>query len=93
VETSAVGLMDFGDGRSALLDYSIDYGPRAWYELQGTHGTITVRNAWAMRAEDGVLTVLTADGVREHRVPAVRPLRWPIRGSRRPKEPGGRSPQ
>jgi D-xylose 1-dehydrogenase (NADP+, D-xylono-1,5-lactone-forming) len=71
VETSAVGLMDFGDGRSAVLDYSIDYGPRAWYELQGTHGTITVRNAWAMRAEDGVLTVLTADGVREHRVPAV----------------------
>ncbi|MEV7597068.1 Gfo/Idh/MocA family oxidoreductase [Kitasatospora sp. NPDC089797] len=70
VETSATGWMDFGDGRAAVIDYSIDYGPRAWYELQGTRGTITVRNAWAMAGEDGVVTVRTADGARTETVPA-----------------------
>ncbi|WP_327048348.1 Gfo/Idh/MocA family oxidoreductase [Microbispora sp. NBC_01189] len=71
VETSAVATMDFGDGRSAVIDYSIDYGPRAWYELQGTQGTITVRNAWAMADEDGEITVLTADGVHHETIPAA----------------------
>ncbi|MFC5721271.1 Gfo/Idh/MocA family protein [Streptomyces gamaensis] len=71
VDTSAVATMDFGDGRAAVVDYSIDYGPRAAYELQGTHGTLSVRNAWAMSGEDGHLTVLTADGVREETVPAA----------------------
>ncbi|MFE4604633.1 Gfo/Idh/MocA family protein [Kitasatospora indigofera] len=71
VETSAFGWMDFGEGRGAVLDWSIDYGPRAWYELQGTSGTISVRNAWAMSGEDGVLTVRTADGVRTETVPAA----------------------
>ncbi|GAB2712427.1 Gfo/Idh/MocA family protein [Kitasatospora kifunensis] len=70
VETSATGWMDFGGGRAAVLDYSIDYGPRAWYELQGTRGTITVHNAWAMAGENGVVTVRTADGVRTETVPA-----------------------
>ncbi|MEU0718730.1 Gfo/Idh/MocA family oxidoreductase [Streptomyces lavendulocolor] len=71
VETSAVATMDFGEGRSAVVDYSIDYGPRAAYELQGTRGTVMVRNAWAMSGEDGVVTVLTHDGVREETVPAA----------------------
>jgi xylose dehydrogenase (NAD/NADP) len=71
IETSAVGWMDFGGGRSAVLDYSIDYGPRASYELQGTRGTITVRNAWAMGGENGVISVLTPEGVSEELIPAV----------------------
>ncbi|MFD3726598.1 Gfo/Idh/MocA family protein [Streptomyces sp. NPDC058671] len=71
VDTSAVATMDFGQGRSAVVDYSIDYGPRAAYELQGTHGTLTVRNAWAMEGEDGVITVLSGDGVREETVPSA----------------------
>lgn len=71
VETSVTGTMDFGAGRSAVFDYSIDYGPRAWYELQGTRGTLTVRNAWAMSGEDGVLTVLTSEGTRTETVPAA----------------------
>lgn len=71
VDTSAVATMDFGDGRAAVVDYSIDYGPRAAYELQGTHGTLSVRNAWAMGGEDGHLTVLTGEGVREETVPAA----------------------
>lgn len=71
VDSSAVATMDFGRGRSAVVDYSIDYGPRAAYELQGTRGTLMVRNAWAMDGEDGVVTVLTEGGVREETVPAA----------------------
>ncbi|MET8544840.1 Gfo/Idh/MocA family oxidoreductase [Kitasatospora sp. NPDC004799] len=71
VDTSATAWMDFGDGRAAVVDYGIDYGPRAWYELQGTRGTISVRNAWAMSGEDGVVTVRTAEDVRTETVPAV----------------------
>ncbi|ASU82601.1 gfo/Idh/MocA family oxidoreductase [Nocardiopsis gilva YIM 90087] len=71
VETSAVATMDFGQGRSAVVDYSIDYGPRSYYELQGTRGSITVRNAWAMEGEDGVITVLTHDGIREETIPSA----------------------
>ncbi|MFH9677377.1 Gfo/Idh/MocA family protein [Streptomyces sp. NPDC017405] len=71
VETSVTGTMDFGEGRGAVFDYSIDYGPRAWYELQGTRGTVTVRNAWAMSGEEGVVTVLTAEGTRTETVPAA----------------------
>lgn len=78
VETSAVATMDFGDGRRAVLDYSIDYGPRAWYELQGTRGTITVRNAWAMAEENGEITVLTADGVREETISAANHYRLQV---------------
>lgn len=71
VDTSATATMDFGQGRSAVVDYSLDYGPRAAYELQGTRGTLMVRNAWAMDGEDGVVTVLTEGGVREETVPAA----------------------
>ncbi|QTD95983.1 Gfo/Idh/MocA family protein [Streptomyces cyanogenus] len=71
VDTSAVATMDFGQGHFAVVDYSIDYGPRAAYELQGTRGTLMVRNAWAMDGEDGVVTVLTEDGVHEETVPSA----------------------
>lgn len=71
VETSATAWMDFGGGRGAVVDYSIDYGPRAWYELQGTTGTISVANAWAMAGEDGAITVRTAERTRSETVPAV----------------------
>lgn len=71
VETSAAALLDFGQGRRAVIDYSIDYGPRAWYELQGSTGTITVHNAWAMGAEPGRITVRTQQGTREEEVPVA----------------------
>ncbi|MBP2707985.1 Gfo/Idh/MocA family oxidoreductase [Microbispora sp. RL4-1S] len=92
VETSAVGLMDFGDGRGAVIDYSIDYGPRAWYELQGTHGTIGVRNAWAMGAEDGVVTVTTGGGVTEERVAAADHYQLQVAGFARAVAAGGPVP-
>lgn len=59
VETSLVGVLDFGAGQRAVLDYSIDYGPCASYQLQGESGTITVDNAWAKDGQPGRLTVST----------------------------------
>jgi D-xylose 1-dehydrogenase (NADP+, D-xylono-1,5-lactone-forming) len=67
VDTSVAALLDFGDGRRAVIDYSIDYGPRAWYELQGETGTITVYNAWAID-EPGRITIRTQQGEREEQI-------------------------
>jgi xylose dehydrogenase (NAD/NADP) len=67
VETSAAALLDFGHERRAVIDYSIDYGPRAWYELQGETGTITVHNAWAIE-EPGRITIRTHKGERAEQV-------------------------
>jgi xylose dehydrogenase (NAD/NADP) len=71
VETSAVAVLDYDDRRRALLDYSIDYGPRAGYELQGERGSIAVANAWAFATEPGRITVRTLDGTRDETVPPV----------------------
>ncbi|MCE6998999.1 Gfo/Idh/MocA family oxidoreductase [Saccharothrix sp. S26] len=70
VDVSAVATLDFGDGRWAVLDYSLEYGPRAAYDLQGTRGSISVRNAWTRPDEQGLITVATLDGVRDEVVPA-----------------------
>jgi xylose dehydrogenase (NAD/NADP) len=67
VDTSAAALLDFEHGRRAVIDYSIDYGPRAWYELQGETGTITVHNAWAIQ-EPGRITIRTHQGERAEQV-------------------------
>ncbi|MFC4564305.1 Gfo/Idh/MocA family protein [Nocardiopsis mangrovi] len=71
VDTSGTVLLDFGGGRSAVLDHSMDYGPRSWLELQGTRGSAAIRNAWAGAAEDGVITVVGEQGVRDETVPAA----------------------
>jgi predicted dehydrogenase len=71
VDTSGTAVLDFGGGRSAVLDYAMDYGPRSWLELQGTHGSLTVADAWAGPCDDGVLTVRTGEGVREERIAAT----------------------
>ncbi|MBB5954054.1 putative dehydrogenase [Saccharothrix tamanrassetensis] len=73
VDTSAVATLDFGDGRAALIDYSFDYGPRSRYELQGTRGSIEVRNAWATENDECLITVVTGDGSREEVLPAADP--------------------
>ncbi|MEU5692157.1 Gfo/Idh/MocA family oxidoreductase [Actinosynnema sp. NPDC020468] len=71
VDTSVVSTMDFGGGRIAVLDYSLDHGPRSGYEVQGTLGTIVVHDAWARDADDARLTVLGPDGARDEVLPAV----------------------
>ncbi|CCH30536.1 putative oxidoreductase [Saccharothrix espanaensis DSM 44229] len=73
VDTTGVAVLDFGAGRSALVDYSFDYGPRSRYELQGTRGSISVRNAWAYSDEECVITIATLDGTREEVLPAADP--------------------
>jgi len=73
VDTSGVATLDFGEGCSALLDYGFDYGPRSRYELQGTHGSISVRNAWAGSGEDGVITLVTPEGTTVETIPAADP--------------------
>ncbi|WP_309110660.1 Gfo/Idh/MocA family oxidoreductase [Saccharothrix sp.] len=65
VDTSGVATLDFGDGRMAQIDYGFDYGPCARYELQGTHGSISVRNAWTGPDEECLITVVTDQGRRE----------------------------
>jgi predicted dehydrogenase len=71
VETSAVGVLDFSQQRRAIIDYSIDYGPRAGYELQGERGSIEIANAWAFASDPCRITVRTLDGIREEIIPPV----------------------
>ncbi|MEJ2859197.1 MULTISPECIES: Gfo/Idh/MocA family protein [unclassified Saccharothrix] len=71
VDTSGVATLGFGDGRVAQIDYGFDYGPCARYELQGTHGSISVRNAWTGVDEECVITVVTGEGRTEEVVPAA----------------------
>ncbi|SHN42594.1 Gfo/Idh/MocA family protein [Cryptosporangium aurantiacum] len=71
VETSLAGVLDFGEGRRAVLDYSIDYGPCAEYQLQGESGTITVHNAWAKDGQPGRITVTTEKETWTEELPAV----------------------
>lgn len=78
VDTTGTAVLDFGAGRSALIDYGFDYGPRSRYELQGTRGSISVRNAWAYSDEEGVITVATLDGTREETLPAADPYQHQV---------------
>ncbi|MEU4805223.1 Gfo/Idh/MocA family oxidoreductase [Actinosynnema sp. NPDC023587] len=73
VDTTGTATLDFGAGRAALIDYSFDYGPRSRYELQGTRGSLAVRNAWAGSGEECVITVATLDGTRDELLPAADP--------------------
>lgn len=68
VETSVAGILDFGAGRRAILDYSIDYGPRAFYEVQGTGGTIAVDNAWQMPGEAAQIYLRRGDEITAERL-------------------------
>lgn len=70
VDTSVVAILTFDERRKAVIDYSIDYGPRACYELQGDVGSIAVTNAWAFAGEPGRLVVRTLSGSREETTPA-----------------------
>jgi len=71
VETSAVGVLTFDAERRALIDYSIDYGPRAGYELQCERGSIEVANAWAFGSEPARIIVRTVNGTRVETMPPV----------------------
>ncbi len=61
LDSTVAAVLEFGGGRFATIDYSIDYGPRAWYELQGTTGSVTVHNAWAMKSTPARVTIAIGD--------------------------------
>ncbi len=46
LDTAVAAVLDFGDGRRAVLDYGMSYGRRSFYEILGTKGTLSVENMW-----------------------------------------------
>jgi xylose dehydrogenase (NAD/NADP) len=46
LDFSVAAILDFGDGRRAVLDYGITYGRRSSYEVVGTKGTLSVEHVW-----------------------------------------------
>lgn len=62
LDGTVAAVLDFGGGRFATIDYSIDYGPQSSYELQGTTGWIKVHNAWAMKGMQARITIAKGDG-------------------------------
>jgi predicted dehydrogenase len=46
VDTSVAAILDFGEGRRAILDYGFDYGRNSFYEVFGSNGTIKIDSMW-----------------------------------------------
>jgi len=62
VDTTVAAVLEFPHGRFATIDYSIDHGQQASYEVQGTHGSVRVENAWATAQDAATLHVRAHDG-------------------------------
>jgi predicted dehydrogenase len=62
LDTTVAAVVEFPDDRVALLDYSIDYGQQAQYEVQGTTGSVRVDDAWAMAGDPATIRVRDAAG-------------------------------
>lgn len=63
VDASVAAILDFGDGRRAVLDYGINYGRRSFYELIGTKGSLSVENMWQEPNLPGYLYLRTDNGL------------------------------
>jgi xylose dehydrogenase (NAD/NADP) len=61
-DVTACGVLDFGDGRYALFDFSYERARRAEYELIGTLGGIKCHNVWAKPGEIPVISWWTEQG-------------------------------
>ncbi len=46
VDMDVVAVLDFTDGRRAVLDYGLTYGRRSFYEIIGQAGSLSVENMW-----------------------------------------------
>ena len=65
VDVEAAAILDFGQDRRAVLDYSMAYGRRSFYEIIGTKGALSVENMWQDSETPATLYIRTdADGVR-----------------------------
>lgn len=63
-DVSDCGLLDFGNGRYASLDFSYERARRAEYEIIGTLGGIKCHNVWAKPGEVPVISWWTEAGQR-----------------------------
>ncbi|WP_456785866.1 Gfo/Idh/MocA family protein [Cellulomonas sp. P5_C5] len=70
LDSTVAAVLEFPGDRFAVLDYSIDFGQQASYEVQGTAGSISVPNAWAMREDQATVVVRDQHGVRTETVVA-----------------------
>ncbi|MCX8048935.1 MAG: Gfo/Idh/MocA family oxidoreductase [Methylohalobius sp.] len=61
-DVSDCGLLDFGEGRYASLDFSYERARRAEYEIIGTLGGIKCHNVWAKPGEMPVISWWTEKG-------------------------------
>lgn len=65
VDVSAAAILEFGQGRRAVLNYGMNYGRRSFYEVIGTKGSITVENIWQEPELPGYVYIRTdAQGLR-----------------------------
>lgn len=71
VDSSVVAILDFGEGRRAILDYSLDYGRRSFYEVMGSKGTISVENMWQEPQEPAFIYLRDNDGLHTEELPRI----------------------
>lgn len=68
VDTSVTAILDFGHGRRAILDHSLDYGPRSTYELLGTKGSIAIENLWQMPDKPAIIYLRSGEELHQELV-------------------------
>lgn len=56
------GVLDFGEGRHGLFDFSFERARRAEYELIGTQGGLKCHNVWAKPGDAPVISWWTESG-------------------------------
>lgn len=71
VETSVAAILDFGEGRRAMLDYSLDYDRRSFYEVMGTKGTLSVENMWQEPAPPAYIYLRDDNGLHTEELPPM----------------------
>ena len=73
------GIMDFGDGRFAHIDFSFERARRCEYEVIGTKGGVKCHTVWQLPGDVPVLSWWTEDGQQcEERLPAANHFRLEI---------------
>ncbi|MEF3074420.1 Gfo/Idh/MocA family oxidoreductase [Methylobacter sp. Wu1] len=73
------GIMDFGDGRFAHVDFSFERARRCEYEVIGTKGGVKCHTVWQLPGDVPVLSWWTEDGQQcEERLPAANHFRLEI---------------
>jgi xylose dehydrogenase (NAD/NADP) len=78
-DITASGIMDFGDGRFAHIDFSFERARRCEYEVIGTKGGVKCHTVWQLPGDVPVISWWTEDGQQcEERLPAANHFRLEI---------------